>query len=288
VIPADPLTRFLTLLIEDYADEWLWRPAMHYRWSHDHDRALISRVLADELMDHSALPRWLKCRLLAYRQYNGFVRNDGVNPTTRGHVEQGYHRALAAMETLLGDRPFLFGDTPCIADFGLMGPMFRHFGQDPTPAQVMRETAPRVFAWVARMWNYAEGAPPDPAYTWSVDEHAGALLQEIAETHLVQLRENAAAYGDGKTHFSMTVQDCHYAKLPVSRYRVHCLEKLREHIAGLTSQELAQVRAALPHEDAAVLWSAVPRAESGYDPEGLAPFNRGINVLPPSRREGRF
>src|ERR1043165_7406073 len=32
VYPEDPAARFLALLLEDYADEWLWRPAMYYRW----------------------------------------------------------------------------------------------------------------------------------------------------------------------------------------------------------------------------------------------------------------
>ena len=31
LMPSDPLQRFFGLLLEDYADEWLWRPAMHYR-----------------------------------------------------------------------------------------------------------------------------------------------------------------------------------------------------------------------------------------------------------------
>ena len=43
VIPADPLQAFVSRLLEDYADEWLWRPAMHYRWSHAPDRRLISK-----------------------------------------------------------------------------------------------------------------------------------------------------------------------------------------------------------------------------------------------------
>ena len=34
-----------------------------------------------------------------------------------------------------------------------MGPMFRHFQQDPPPAEIMRSRAPGVFAWVGRMWN---------------------------------------------------------------------------------------------------------------------------------------
>ena len=32
VIPRDPLQGFVSRLVEDYADEWLWRPALHYRW----------------------------------------------------------------------------------------------------------------------------------------------------------------------------------------------------------------------------------------------------------------
>ena len=34
----------MSRLLEDYADEWLWRPAMHYRWSYEADarRAAIT------------------------------------------------------------------------------------------------------------------------------------------------------------------------------------------------------------------------------------------------------
>ncbi len=28
--PVDPAAKFIALLLEDYADEWMWRPAMHY------------------------------------------------------------------------------------------------------------------------------------------------------------------------------------------------------------------------------------------------------------------
>ena len=34
VIPRDPVTAFFSQLLEDYADEWLWRPGMHYRWDY--------------------------------------------------------------------------------------------------------------------------------------------------------------------------------------------------------------------------------------------------------------
>ena len=38
VIPSDPEQAFFSLLLEDYADERLWRPAMHYRWHYKRSR----------------------------------------------------------------------------------------------------------------------------------------------------------------------------------------------------------------------------------------------------------
>ena len=32
VLPKDPVQAFFCFLLEDWADEWWWRTAMHYRW----------------------------------------------------------------------------------------------------------------------------------------------------------------------------------------------------------------------------------------------------------------
>ena len=57
IYPDDAALRFVALLIEDYADEWLWRPAMHYRWNYRLDREHASGLLADEQMPHLRAPR---------------------------------------------------------------------------------------------------------------------------------------------------------------------------------------------------------------------------------------
>ena len=31
-LTGDPVADFFSLLLEDWADEYLWRPAMYYRW----------------------------------------------------------------------------------------------------------------------------------------------------------------------------------------------------------------------------------------------------------------
>ncbi len=278
ILPENPVVGFVAHFIEDYADEWLWRAAMHYRWSYDHDRELLCRILADELTPHLKLPRFLRCRMVKRRQYTGFVINDGVTPTTRGHVESGYHRILALMSAVLETRPFMLGERPSLADIGLMGPMLRHFGQDPTPAEIMRDTAPLVFEWVARMWN-AGGRPDNGRFLSAIPDDLVPMLREACETHLVQLTANAEAWHKSQDRFSMTVQGCRYENLPVSRYRVYCLERLRERFAALDQTAQHAARTLLPFEPAAILWRNDVQIESGYDVERQAPFNKAINVF---------
>ena len=52
VIPADPLQAFVSRLVEDYADEWMWRPAMHYRWSYTADARALSRSIVGYIRRH--------------------------------------------------------------------------------------------------------------------------------------------------------------------------------------------------------------------------------------------
>jgi glutathione S-transferase len=48
VIPRNPELAFFSRLLEDSADEWLWRPAMHYRWDFSEGGFHLSRVLVEE------------------------------------------------------------------------------------------------------------------------------------------------------------------------------------------------------------------------------------------------
>lgn len=279
IFPTDPALNFLALLIEDYTDEWLWRSAMHYRWSYRPDRRYACEALHNEqIAGYLALPAWVGRALLIRRQRGGFVRGDGINRHTRGHAEQGYLAALDALQTIFGARPFILGDSPTIADFGMMGPMFRHFGQDPTPSEIMRERAPAVFEWVARMWN-AKGSDAAPVLVDKSDPALQRLLGEICETHLEQLRQNAEAFTRGLSRYDQTIQGARYVRVPCSRYRVWCLEILRRKWSALAACDQIGLRAILAFPEARVLWEELDIAPSGYDVQGQAPFNRAINVF---------
>jgi glutathione S-transferase len=279
VYPADPVQRFFGLLVEDYADEWLWRPAMHYRWSYAVDRHLASSRLADEIVRIPGVPHSRRRRWVARRQDRLFVRGDGIGARTREHAEGCYLRLLGWLEEIFTRRPFMLGERPTIADVGLMGPFWRHFVHDPTPARVMQDRAPAVFEWAARMWGARAGALADRPLLDGVPDDWEPLLREIGATHLEALSANAAAYASGERRHDLTVQGVTYRDVPTSAYRPWCLAQLRARYEELAEPASADARGLLEQTGC---WEPLWRLEeirSDHDPLGTAPFCRATRMV---------
>ena len=153
VLPDAPESAFYCRLLEDYADEGLWRPALYFRWAFDKDAALYSRRFTEDFLSYPLTPAAVLRATVRDRQRRVYLRGEGITPENRTDVERHYTDELADLEAIFRRRPFLFGDRPSLADFGYFASMFRHFGIDPTPSRIMRNTAPAVYEWVARMWN---------------------------------------------------------------------------------------------------------------------------------------
>ena len=277
VVPADPLQAFASRLLEDYADEWLWRPAMHYRWSYPADAALLSRKIVDEMLTGAPLPAALKRLAIRTRQRVFFVRRDGVDASTRAHVEAVYLRTLDQLQGVLAVHPFLLGDVPTLADFGFFASMFRHFGTDPTPSKIMRERAPEVHAWVARMWD-ARASLTQGSLVDGIPAEWSPILEEIGASYLPHLCANAEAWIRHDRRFDVEIQGVLYRGLRTARYRVWCLERLRDHFDGLPEAVRGEARALL---DKHGCWEPLWRVEepvSGVDPERRAPFAPGCSM----------
>lgn len=246
VTPADPTARFVALLLEDYADEWLWRPALYFRWAFDVDADLLSRRIAESLVGG---PKWalpLAARIFKLRQRRVYLRGDGVTAATAPAVEALYLRTLRDMEGILRTRPFLLGGRPTGADFGFFGPLFRHFFCDPTPARIMRDGAPAVLEWVGRMWNLR----PDGAWTAAplptgVPDGLDGILETVAGKYLPYLVANEAAFRRRMRRFSHTDAEKVTWHLQVSPYRVHCLDALRRDFATLPPSAQAALESRL-------------------------------------------
>jgi hypothetical protein len=173
-------------------------------------------------------------------------------------VEQCYRDTLATLEAIFTRRPFVLGARPSEADFGFFGSMFRHFFSDPAPARIMRERAPGVQEWVARMWNlrperFAEEPLPD-----RIPDDLGALRDAIAAVYLPYLDANAAAYARGDALVGYEVAGTVFSE-PVKPYRVWCHDRLQAALAALDDAARAEVRRVLGDDVLARLATPSPK-----------------------------
>lgn len=271
VIPTDPVLAFFSRLVEDYADEWLWRPAMHFRWDYAEGAELQGRILSEQVAGHLKLPKAFIRRIIKSRQRALFTIGDGVSPDTWDHVEKIYTDTLAQLSSILETRPFLLGERPSLADFGMFGPAFRHFSQDPTSARIMRETAPAVFEWVARVWN-ARNSKIEGTLLDHVPDDWGPLLTSIGSAYLPYLCANAQAWEAGQSRFDVTIEGVTYKNIRTAPYRVWCLAELRRHFNSLSVSLRGDVQERLEaHGCWEPLWR-VKRLTPSIDPERNLPF----------------
>ncbi len=197
--PEDPFAAFLAHLIEAFADEHLWRPALYYRWAFDDDSRLLGSRLARTLLRDVPAPFWLRRAYILHRQRWLYLRGEGSGPGQARVIEADYLAVLEALEPVFARRDWVLGAAPTRADVGLFGPFFRHFLSDPTPGRILRERAPATTAWISRVWASGERRPVC-ARGLAVDAPALAdlapLMRIIAQAFLPEAAANGAACVD--------------------------------------------------------------------------------------------
>ena len=248
VLPDDPGAAFVCRLLEDYADEGLWRPALYYRWAFPKDAELYARRFTEDFLSYPLTPAAVLRRTVRDRQQRVYLRGEGITSANRADVERHYTDELADLEAIFRRRPFLFGERPSLADFGYFASMFRHFGIDPTPARIMRNTAPAVYEWVARMWNARGSRLGGTAFASSdggLPADLEPLLARAARRYLPALHANARAVADGRSHYSVSLEGLEYPQMRAVPFQAWRRTVLQRELAALTSAEAPPVRAML-------------------------------------------
>ncbi len=264
ILPADPAQAFLCGLIEDYADEWLWRPAMWWRWEPLPTRKALGWRIALEV-DPPGIPHPLMAWFFAQRQRRTWIWGDGVHRGNADAVRDLYLAELDFLQPILSQRPYLLGDQPGLADFGYFASMFRHFGNDPDPAEIMRRRAPDVYEWLSRLWNHhpGTGTATPHWHTPDTDEWT-PLWQRVCGDYLPYLQQNAEAWGQGRKRFDSEGASLSFRGTVTVRYRVWCLQRLQRAFAALDTDAQTTVRTVLePHGGLAPLLAA--EIDSGLD-----------------------
>ncbi len=272
IYPADPAAHFMALLVEDYADEWLWRPAMYYRWNFSDSRRLLRHRLGRDLSEGTAYPRAFMGWYMRWRQYLVYVLGDGVRAHNRREIEALYTRTLQQLGTLLRTRPYLLGERPSIVDFAYFASMFRHFALDPHSAKIMVDTAPAVYAWVARVWN-ARVSHENQGW---LEDFASAdwdpVFAEIGRDYLPYLDANAAAYADGRKRFDLLLPAARYSQMPVVRYRVACREQLLKVWQAMPAAAQVTVKLRLGAAGVSRWLEGAKKIPAGLDTEFVMPL----------------
>jgi glutathione S-transferase len=192
VLPTDPVLRFLCYLIEDVADEWLYRPAVGTRWHFAENNAVGGYELARDL----AVQAPLSCDQ-AYAAVGAHVRSScpplGV---TEANIAQWVRDVLRPWMRVLGahlaQRPYLFGARPSLADFALFGGNAAHFINDPLCRRWVEEDAPAVVQHTHRLLE-----PEDQVFGDWDDSVSDTLVGVLADLTRVYLPWVSRACVDG-------------------------------------------------------------------------------------------
>ena len=228
--PADHTLAFLSALIEEYADEWGNKPMFHYRWTYEPDQVSAAERIARGMMpdvDDDAVASaagTIRTRMVPRL---AFV---GSSAATKDVIEASLHRQLAILERHLDGRPYLFGGRPTLGDLGLYAQLYQ-CSTDPTPGALMRATAPRTLAWIARMLEpRAEGE----LESW--DRLSPTLMpllrDEIGAIFLPWSTANARALAAGEKTFAVTLGGQPFSQ-ETQKYHAKSLAALRARYAAV-------------------------------------------------------
>ncbi len=176
VYPATARRKLAALILELFGDEWLLLPAMHYRWNYPEENLPFIYGEFGKLL-FPRLPVFLqrKAGKKLGDRFRGVVPRLGITEATIPALESWYEGLLGELNEHFLHHDFLLGQSPTIADFGFIGPFYAHLYRDPAPGKLMRESAPRVAAWVERMIS-----PQAVSSTLSAEQ--GELTDEIPTT----------------------------------------------------------------------------------------------------------
>ena len=234
VHPDDPVARFVSILIEEFGDEWGNKWMFHYRWARDLDQRAsagrIARMRAPKASEgeHGKFADQVRMRMT---DRVWFV---GSNEKTAPQIETGFAEMLGLLDTHLATRPYLFGGRPAYGDFGLWG-QFYELWKDPTAGALIESGAPHVLEWIQRMlWPRADGA--FESWTEIAPTLMPILTRQVGRLFWPWTLANEKALADGAEEFSVRLGNDVWTQKP-QKYHARSLAMLRAKYADMTDRK---------------------------------------------------
>jgi glutathione S-transferase len=197
ILPPTPVQRMVCHLVEDWADHWLIRPALHFRWCRECDARERGLDFVHDLTGVSregSLPRAERARR---EELLGRVIARGRRSAERlaageerqSEMEFAYERFLDLLVAHVERHRFLLGEQPSLADFSLFGLIEAHFAVDPTPREIAGSRAIAVFDYARRVREARFGACAEEVGRDAGSAHSGWLAGDTIAISLLPLIE---------------------------------------------------------------------------------------------------
>ncbi len=231
--PADPTAAFVSVLLEEFGDEWGNKWMFHYRWARPADQESAARRIAQGMnpdADGAALDAMTEQVRERMTPRVWFV---GSSEQTAPQIEQSFLDAVDLIEAHLDGRDYLFGNRPAFGDLGV-GMQLHQAWTDPTPRSLLDARAPRTVAWVQRM--------VDPTANGDFEDWESLkptlmplLRQQVGGLFLPWSAANADAIAAGDETFTVTLDSGEWTQKP-QKYHARSLAALRARHGELTDR----------------------------------------------------
>jgi len=226
--PDDAVCRFVSILLEEFGDEWGNKWMFHLRWAREADQlSAASRIAGDPNNE---------TRINAIRERMvdrvWFV---GSNERTTPIIETSFREAIRDLDGHLANRPYLMGHRPSYADFALWGQIYNAW-TDPTGASLINGSVLNLLAWIHRMlWPTALGE----FESW--DSLEGTLMpflrSQVGELFTPWTLANERALAQGEDEFTVELDRGTWTQTP-QKYHAKSLSILREKYSALGGRPL--------------------------------------------------
>jgi glutathione S-transferase len=234
VHPSEPVAAFVSVLLEEFGDEWGNKWMFHYRWAREVDQLACAGRIA-RLMAPTTDEKQLAAAIAGVRERMvSRVWFVGSNAQTAPQIEDSFADTIAILEAHLANRSYLFGGRPSFGDFGMWGQLYEAW-TDPTPGAIIEGRAPNLLAWIDRMlWPRAEGEFEPWA---NLEPTLMPLLQrQVGRLFMPWTVANAQAIAAGREEFSVELDGRTWTQKP-QKYHAKSLAALREKYAALPNKQ---------------------------------------------------
>jgi len=224
VHPPSTALAFLSVMIEEFGDEWGNKVMFHSRWWHEVDQLAAAQTasrLRDPYAGADQVAAWSREQIERQHGRRDFV---GSNAQTAVLLERYFIELVDILEAHLTDRKYLFGGRPSLGDFGLAAELLMA-AQDPTCSSFLRSRGTHVLDWVFRM---NEPHDDGPFEDWAaLAPTLAPLIAYIGRYFLPWSTANARALEAGETRFTVMLAAEPYTQ-PPQRYHAKSLKALKE------------------------------------------------------------